>query len=356
MRMPEEVNNKVIELASNLSKNKSAEIFRSLSDRYMDEKNGKSLLTSYEEAIVYAMTRMPSTYAAVNKALSMFMDTISDEERESLKINSLIDVGAGTGAATIAALSFFDINDICLIEREENMMKVGRELLNEALNEKKPNNEVSQDELNMDKLGVNDKNNNGQPAGNVEWIKKNFKEIENNSVKSADMVISSYMLNELNGKDLLNAVQKLFNLTNNVLLIVEPGTPKDHRNIIKMKDYLSSIGANIVAPCTIERGCNLPDDDWCHFKVRVERTKLQKGAKNGELAYEDEKFTYLVASKKLSSRATSRLIRHPIINKNTIDAKFCENGEIKEVTYTKGDKEIFNMLKKADVGEIIDKN
>lgn len=325
MRMPEEVNNKVAELAGNLGKNKSIEIFRNLSDRYMDEKNGESLLTSYEEAVVYAMTRMPSTYAAVSKALSMFVDTINEE----IKIDSLLDVGAGTGAATIATLNYFDVNDIRLIEREESMIKVGNELVKEALAKNR--------------------------AQTVEWMKKDFKEIDENSLKTANLVISSYMLNELNGKDLLNAVQKLFFLTNNVLLIVEPGTPKDHKNIIKIKNYLVSVGANIVAPCTIDRGCKLPEDDWCHFRARVERTKLQKDAKKGELAYEDEKFTYLVVSRKSLSKAKTRIIRHPIINKNTIDVKVCENGEIKEGTYTKRDKNIFSMLKKAEVGEIIDK-
>ena len=73
-------------------------IAQDLSDRYRNESGaGKVLLSKDIEAAVYALVRMPATYGAVSDALSYSLEYFNGE------IKTLLDVGAGSGAATWAA-------------------------------------------------------------------------------------------------------------------------------------------------------------------------------------------------------------------------------------------------------------
>ena len=81
---------------------------QALSDTYRD---GKAARLASEDAIAaYLVTRMPATYAAAREVLAELSD---------LKINSVLDIGAGTGAASLAAREQFpEARQITLIERD----------------------------------------------------------------------------------------------------------------------------------------------------------------------------------------------------------------------------------------------
>ncbi|MBQ4166356.1 MAG: rRNA methyltransferase, partial [Oscillospiraceae bacterium] len=69
-----------------------------VSKRYRSESGaGKRLVSSERDTLAYAAVRMPATFGAVGKALSLALECFEGE------ISSILDVGAGTGAASHAA-------------------------------------------------------------------------------------------------------------------------------------------------------------------------------------------------------------------------------------------------------------
>lgn len=78
----------------------TAELIREaqgLSQRYREESGqGKRLVTTDRQAFVYAAVRMPATFGAVAAALEHTLPFLEDAP------TSLLDVGAGTGAAAWA--------------------------------------------------------------------------------------------------------------------------------------------------------------------------------------------------------------------------------------------------------------
>ena len=69
---------------------------------------------------------MPATYAAVSSVL----EQISENYKEEL--TTMIDVGAGTGAVVWATNNKNIWNDIKCLEREESMISVGKQLMQDS--------------------------------------------------------------------------------------------------------------------------------------------------------------------------------------------------------------------------------
>lgn len=98
-----------------------------LSVRYRaNSGDGKSLLKSDQEAIAYSVVRMPATFGSILTALKYAL------ELSGCRPTSLMDVGAGTGSAVWAANTLLDLQDIVCLEREDAMIGIGKELMNEA--------------------------------------------------------------------------------------------------------------------------------------------------------------------------------------------------------------------------------
>lgn len=317
MNLPKEILEKIEEISSKLNKKDLSEDFNKISKRYMSEKDGKVLLNKDNEAIAYSIARMPATFSAVSNAYSHVIEIMGKD------FKTMTDIGTGTGSATMAISSFQDFDKITCIEREESMIKIAKTLF-----------EASNNEL----------------LKNVNWIKQDIKDLKDD-LKS-DLVVASYVLNEVSAENLNKFLDLLWSITNKALLIVDPGTPEDYKRMMKIKKYLIEKGAYIVAPCTSPEECELKND-WCNFTCRVERTKLHKDIKNGGAPYEDEKFTYLVFTRNKYGLPNARIIRHPTIKPNLITLRLCENGEVVDRTYTKKDKDIYKKIKKLKAGDII---
>ena len=280
----------------------------SIMEQYQNNSNkGVDLINSSIASKVYAVYRLPATYSAFGEALKHTLELYKEN------IDSVIDVGAGSGSASIAVSHLLpNIKNYILLERNKYMMEIGKTLHNFDY----INYDLSKDNLDI----------------------------------KADLVISNYVLNELDINSRINAINKMWNMTNKMMLIVEPGTPEGFSLIREIRDYLISIGAYVIAPCTHMGVCL---NTWCHFSTRVSRSKLHKDLKGGDAPYEDEKYCYIAFSKSMITPCENRILRHPQINPGFVELEVCSKDGFKKIKYSKKDKELFKKARKSDAGDQI---
>lgn len=323
MEIPEELKQAIENQLEGIKSNEVIENAQKISERYRNnDGTGKKMLTKQQEALSYSISRMPSTYCAVYSALSNVLKNYNGE------INSLLDVGAGTGAATWAVNQLIDLKQCTCIERETAMINIGKSLMKNSVLE-------------------------GTRWKSIDLINESIDE-------TADIVVTSYMINELPKQEKENVIKKLWNMAKKILLIVEPGTPAGFANIIRARTVLLNEGASIIAPCSHQNKCPIPKDDWCSFYVRVNRSGMQRKVKQGELSYEDEKFSYIAFAKTDIQKganeikeAAERILRHPQINQGFVKVKLCTSNGIQEKIFSKKDGEIYKKVKKLDAGDIL---
>lgn len=291
-----------------------------ITDRYKnDSGKGKSLVTSSLDSLVYSIVRMPATFAAVSEALSYALEIVGEDH----SIRSILDVGAGTGAAAWAASSLLDLEEIVCLEREKAMSTIGMELMQSGYS----------------------------VLRNAKWISADITAKE--FPYKADLVTASYVLNEMTDSDRTAAVKKLWSAAEHMLLLIEPGTPVGFAQLNAAREILLSEGAHIAAPCPHEKNCRLADNDWCHFTARVQRNKLHKMLKSGDAPYEDEKFFYMAFVREDTEKHGARILRHPYIEKGKITLELCTENENKTTVITKKQGELFKSAKKSKCGDLL---
>ena len=290
---------------------------KTISENYrMRTGQGSRLLTRESEAAAYAAARMPATYAAAYEAIAQAL------EASGLAPRTLIDCGAGTGAATWAAAQLLDLDRIICLEREEAMRSVGSALM---------------------RGGMLDK---------AQWAACDL--TARGALGQAELVIEGYMLGEL-GEDMrLPVAEKLWNACTQMLVLIEPGTPQGFANLAAVRAHLAALGAHVAAPCpTGSKTCPMTGDDWCHFSVRVQRTRLHKALKGGEAPYEDEKYAYLVLTREAPRAACqARVLRHPLIQPSRITLTLCQDGEKQTRVVTKKDA-LWKRARKLGAGDTL---
>lgn len=317
VNIPEEMKEAIEKELTGIKYAKVIEEAQKISERYRkNDGKGKKIVTKQSEAVAYAISRMPSTYCAVYSAL---VQSLKNYDKE---IKKVLDVGAGTGAATWAIENLINANQITCLEREKEMRNIGSKLM-----ERQPS------------------------FQNVKW--QEFDLIKDEITEKADLVVTSYVINELTEEDRKKAIAKIWDATNQILLIIEPGTPEGFEHILEARESLLKEGANIIAPCAHQNKCAIGEDDWCSFYVRVARSGIQRQAKKGELGYEDEKFSYIAFSRTPIKKCASRILRHPQINQGHVKVKLCTENGIEEKVYSKKDGEVYKRIRKMDAGEII---
>ena len=288
-----------------------------LSARYRDKTalSGRRPMTTQSDAVAYALSRMPATYGAAERVFRQIKAAFDETA-----VNTLTDVGAGTGAATFAAFQTFpSLKESLCLEREAAVRTIGETLTKKA----------------------------ALPA---RW--RAFDLTRDALSDASDLIACAYVLNELSDADAQTALTNLWNATERFLAIIEPATPDDCRRMLTIRDFLTRKGAFIVAPCPHENDCPAGVDGWCHFSVRVARDKLHKTLKSGSAPFEDEKFSYLIASKEPPEHRFSRVLRHPVTRSGRVDLTLCRpDGVIERKTFSRRDGEKYKAAKKSNWGD-----
>jgi ribosomal protein RSM22 (predicted rRNA methylase) len=272
---------------------------------------------THAAAMAYAATRMPATYAAVSaalRALAVAMPTFAP--------TSQLDAGAGTGAALWAASERWpSLRSATLLERELAMIALGQRLA-EGSN------------------GV---------TGGAYWLQADV--LGPWSAPAHGLVTAAYMLGELAEGARATLVARLWECTEEALLLVEPGTPRGWSAIRAAREQLRGLGARIVAPCPHQGDCPMPEDDWCHFAQRVARSRAHRAVKGALLGYEDEKFSYLAVAHAPGQAVAARVLRHPLVRPGRVELTLCADVGIHRSTVSRGAGEAWHRARELRWGD-----
>ena len=290
-----------------------------LSENYRSQRSTRGLcMATVAHRLAYAAVRMPATFAAA-RAVFTEIRRLMPERR----ITSLLDLGTGPGTAGWAALEVFDeVQQITLVEQDEGWIRTGKSL--------------------------------AHTGGNVllahaDWVHANVRAVA--SFPAHDLVVSSYALGELAPQVSREIVQAAWTAAGTAIVIIEPGTMRGFELIRVLRDDLIALGGHVLAPCPHQDACPMPTSDWCHFAQRFTRSALHRRLKTGTLGYEDEKFSYIVASKHLSQPVTARVLRHPLRHAGHTRLRLCTGDGLQTITVTRSDNEHWQRARKIAWGD-----
>jgi ribosomal protein RSM22 (predicted rRNA methylase) len=286
-----------------VSRNDAAGRAAAISKTYRDG-GSSAAIRSEADALAYALARMPATYAADIASLNALI-----ESRPDFAPTSMLDIGAGPGTATWAAVealpslrtfALFDSNDalralalgLAAEEARFRDIRYGRGEARAALATAEP----------------------------------------------ADLVVASYVIGELGEAERTALASAMWQKARNTLLVIEPGTPAGYARIIALRRQLIAEGAHVAAPCPHDGPCPLQPPDWCHFTQRLQRSRAHKQIKGAEVPFEDEKFCYVALTRAPVSQRPSRVLAQPTVGKAEVRAKLCTPGGLDMASVPRRDK------------------
>jgi ribosomal protein RSM22 (predicted rRNA methylase) len=316
--LPAELKVALSRKAEGLSRNDAAQRASVISERYRSG-GGSGAIRTETDALAYALARMPATYAAVASSLNALL-----AQRPDFSPSSLLDVGAGPGTASWAALQAF--GSLATFDAVDS---------NSALRS-----------LAVD-LASND-------ARLSAW---NYNLAQGTNAlprqQEADLVIASYVINELDETDRTVLTDLLWEKTRDVLLVIEPGTPSGYQRILDARALLIAKGAHVIAPCPHDRTCPLAAPDWCHFSQRLSRSRAHKQLKNADAPFEDERFIYVALTRTAKTHTFSRVLSQPAMNKIAVTAKLCTPQGLQTAVVPRRNKTDFAPARRWDWGDAV---
>jgi ribosomal protein RSM22 (predicted rRNA methylase) len=266
----------------------------------------------------YLAARVPATFAANQRVMEEMREVVPD-----FVPTSLLDIGAGPGTASWAAVaSWPSLAKIVQCEQDASFAEVAQ-----ALNAGSG----------IDAL---------QSARLLRSAERALPIDER-----ADLVIASYMLAELPLEAMRETALRLWTRSEKVLLLIEPGTPQGFARLRVVRDVLLGTGAQVIAPCTHQLACPMAGNDWCHFKVRLARSRAHMHAKGAIVPFEDEPFSYLVLGRELVAPKGGRIIAPTNVSKIRARLRLCADGQIKDQDIAARDKPAYKRAKKVAWGE-----
>jgi ribosomal protein RSM22 (predicted rRNA methylase) len=249
------------------------------------------ILATTGDVLAYAAYRMPATYAVVRAALEQLQAGVP-----ALAPRTLVDFGAGTGAASWAATEVWPtVSAVTLLEQSASAIALGSRIMHGS----------------------------GSPVlQGAAWRRWTLSTNEVD-VEKADVATAAYVLGELTEPQQAALITTLMRSAPTVV-VIEPGTPAGYARIISARTALIDGGFSVVAPCPHELTCPmLARGDWCHFAERLDRSRLHRSVKAGELSYEDEKYSYVAATSGPVNRPAARILRHPQLRKGLVSLELC---------------------------------
>jgi ribosomal protein RSM22 (predicted rRNA methylase) len=320
MRLPAELLDAIQQETEKVDRRKLVQATAQLTERYKAADFSSPAVATEAHRAAYLAVRLPATYAAISRVFAEI-----NLRAPQVEITSLLDLGAGPGTALFAASEeFASLQHATLVEADAEWIALGKRLMAEPESLK------------------------------VQWSKQDLR--SGLSCEPHDLVVISYTLGELPQAAAEAVLNKAWKCAVKFLVVIEPGTRRGFAAINSARSALIANAAVILAPCPHHFTCPMATaGDWCHFSQRVERTSQHRQLKGGDLGYEDEKFSYVVAAKTAVAPAGSRIVRHPGKHSGHVQLALCTSqGGIENRTVTRSSKEAYRRARKAEWGDVWD--
>jgi ribosomal protein RSM22 (predicted rRNA methylase) len=269
-------------------------------------------ITTPAEALAYAVARMPATYAACAVVFARVREVMPD-----FAPASLLDVGAGSGAASWAAATQWPhMASFTMLDRNPALRDLARKLADAGL----PATEIL--------------------SGDVAAPKP-----------KADLVVASYVLSELPEEKIATVAADLWKSTDAALALIEPGTPAGFARIRAARGALIAAGAHIAAPCTHDAACPMSGNDWCHFSQRLPRSRDHMLLKDAHVPFEDERYSYVVVTRQKIAFG-ARILAPPQESKPGLTFKLCNETGLRSQFVATRDKGEYRRVRKKGWGDL----
>lgn len=272
------------------------------------------------DALAYAVARLPATYAACAAALGEARRAARD-----FAPASLLDAGCGPGGGSWAAAEAWPgLRRVTWLDASPPFLDLAA------------------------RLGA------GGPAP-VRAAETRRGDLLAGDFPPADLVLASYALAEIGASAQPAVTDALWAACQGLLVLVEPGTPAGHVRLLAARERLIAAGARILAPCPQQGDCPLAPPDWCHFAVRLPRSRDHLIAKGAAVPFEDEKFAYLVAARSSVAAADPRprVLARPRDGKPGIELKLCAPEGLETRFVPRRDKVAHATARRLDWGDVV---
>jgi ribosomal protein RSM22 (predicted rRNA methylase) len=299
-----------------VSRKALAERAQRTSAAYRAGKGSLGVIRDRDDALAYALTRLPATYAA---CAAVFAEARA--RAPAFSPASLLDAGAGTGAASWAAAQTWpQLRRLAWLDENPAFLDLAARLAEDAL----PPPERRLGDLAAEHA-------------------------------AADLVVASYALAEIPPDRQAGVVLRLWSAAQGLLALVEPGTPAGFERLRGARTALIAEGAQVLAPCPHGEGCPLTAPDWCHQTVRLPRSRDHRLLKDAEVPYEDEPFAYLLAARPgLGAPAAARLLARPQETKPEIALRLCTPAGLERRTVPRRDKPAYARARRLRWGDAVE--
>lgn len=265
----------------------------------------------------YLVARLPATYAAVSRVLAELARL-----RPGFAPRSLLDAGSGPGTASWAAAGLWpELEAVTFLDNSPAFLALAGDLARQG-----PPPMSSAVAL----------------AGSLARLPQGL---------AADLVVGAYALAELPAEQAAGAATSLWAASRSVLVLVEPGTPQGFLRLSLARRRLLGEGAVPVAPCTHALDCPVRGDDWCHFSVRLPRSRAHMHAKAARVPFEDERFAYLVLARTGEPSGGARIVAPPQQAKPGITFRICTQGRLEARHVARRDATAYKQARKLDWGD-----
>jgi len=299
-------------LLDGVSRKELAAAAQKLSAGYRRGATSQAIVTP-AQAAAYAVARMPATYAACAAVFGRIAEVMP-----VFAPSSLLDVGAGTGAASWAAIGQWPaMTSVAMLDQNPQLRILARRLAYVG------------------------------PLADAEILSGDLGEEK----PQADLVVASYVLAELPEASASATARHLWAAAPQMLVLIEPGTPDGFARIRAARASLIEAGAHVVAPCTHDNACPMAGDDWCHFSQRLSRSRDHMLLKEASVPFEDERYSYVAVTREKAGLG-SRILALPLEAKPGITFKLCDENGLRAQFVASRDKDEYRRVRKRGWGDL----